>query len=79
MSIYDFLAITATGAIGFVLGVVTTIKVDDTHERIKRKLDILERRFITRIGTSIRLRNVTSSFSSSRIAERSSRYIQVTR
>ena len=27
MSIYDFLAITATGAIGFVLGVVTTIPV----------------------------------------------------
>lgn len=37
MSIYDFLAITATGAIGFALGVVTTIKVDDTHERISRK------------------------------------------
>lgn len=37
MSIYDFLVITATGAIGFVLGVVTTIKVDDTHERISRK------------------------------------------
>ena len=37
MSIYDFLAITATGEIGFVLGVVTTIKVDDTHERISRK------------------------------------------
>ena len=39
MSIYDLLAITAfgAGAIGFVLGVVTTIKVDDTHERIKRK------------------------------------------
>ena len=39
MSIYDLLAITAfgSGAIGFVLGVVTTIKVDDTHERIRRK------------------------------------------
>ena len=39
MSIYDLLAITAfgAGAIGFVLGVVTTIKVNDTHERIKRK------------------------------------------
>lgn len=37
MGIYDLLAITAAGAIGFVLGVVTTIKVDDTHERIKRK------------------------------------------
>lgn len=37
MSIYDLLAITAAGAVGFVLGVVTTIKVDDTHERIKRK------------------------------------------
>lgn len=37
MSIYDLLAITATGVIGFVLGVVTTIKVDDTHERIKHK------------------------------------------
>lgn len=36
MSIYDFLAITATGAIGFVLRVVTTIKVDSTHERIKK-------------------------------------------
>ncbi len=35
MSIYDLLAITVTGALGFVLGVVTTIKVDDTHERIK--------------------------------------------
>ena len=37
MSIYDLLGITITGAIGFVLGVVTTIKVDDTHERINRK------------------------------------------
>lgn len=35
MGIYDLLAITATGTIGFVLGVVTTIKVDDTHKRIK--------------------------------------------
>lgn len=35
MSIYDLLAIATTGAIGFVLGVVTTIKVDDTHKRIK--------------------------------------------
>ena len=37
MSIYDFLAITVTGALGFVMGVVNTIKVDDTHERISRK------------------------------------------
>ena len=37
MTIYDLLAITVAGAIGFVLGVVTTIKVDDTHERISRK------------------------------------------
>lgn len=37
MSIYDLLAITVAGAVGFVLGVITTIKVDDTHERIKRK------------------------------------------
>ena len=39
MSIYDLLAITAfgAGAIGFVLGVVTTIKVDDMHERVKQK------------------------------------------
>ena len=39
MTIYDLLAVTAFGAgtVGFVLGVVTTIKVDDTHERIKRK------------------------------------------
>ena len=37
MSIYDLLAITVTGAVGFVLGVITTIKVDDTHERVKHK------------------------------------------
>lgn len=37
MSIYDLLAIAIVGAIGFVLGVVTTIKADDTHERIKGK------------------------------------------
>ena len=37
MSIYDLLAITVTGSIGFVLGVLTTIKVDDTHERANRK------------------------------------------
>lgn len=37
MTIYDLLVITLTGAVGFVLGVVTTIKVDNTHERIKRK------------------------------------------
>ncbi len=39
MSIYDLLAIAAigAGAVGFVLGVVTTIKVDDMHERISRK------------------------------------------
>lgn len=38
MSIYDLLVITTigVGAVGFVLGVVTTIKVDDTHERIKK-------------------------------------------
>lgn len=37
MTIYDLLAITVTGAVGFVLGVITTIKVDSTHERISRK------------------------------------------
>lgn len=37
MSIYDLLAITVAGAIGFVLGVITTIKIDSTNERIKRK------------------------------------------
>lgn len=39
MSIYDLLAITTigAGAVGFMLGVVTTIKVDDMHERIKHK------------------------------------------
>lgn len=39
MSIYDLLAITAigSGAVGFVLGVVTTIKVNDMHERANRK------------------------------------------
>lgn len=36
MTIYDLLAITVTGAVGFVLGVVTTIKVDSTHERIRK-------------------------------------------
>ena len=36
MTIYDLLAITVTGAVGFVLGVVTTIKVDDTHEKIRK-------------------------------------------
>ena len=37
MSIYYLLAITVTGAVGFVLGVITTIKVDSTNERINRK------------------------------------------
>lgn len=37
MSIYDLLGIAITGAVGFVSGVVTTIKVDDTHERANRK------------------------------------------
>ena len=32
MSIYDFLAITVTGALGFVLGVITTIKVDTSKK-----------------------------------------------
>lgn len=32
MGIYDLLAITATGAIGFVLGVITTIKVDTSKK-----------------------------------------------
>ena len=36
MIIYDLLAIAIVGAVGFVLGVVTTIKVDDMHERIKK-------------------------------------------
>lgn len=36
MSIYDLLVITVAGALGFVLGVVTTIKVDSTHERMKK-------------------------------------------
>lgn len=36
MSIYDLLAIAIVGAGGFVLRVVTMIKVDDTHERIKK-------------------------------------------
>ena len=34
MSIYDLLAITA---IGFAVGVITTIIVDSTNERISRK------------------------------------------
>ena len=37
MSIYDLLVVAIVGAGGFVLGVVTTIKVNDTHERINRK------------------------------------------
>lgn len=36
MSIYDLLAITIVGAGGFVLGVITTIKVDETHERLRK-------------------------------------------
>lgn len=32
MSIYDLLAITATGALGFVLGVITTIKVNTSKK-----------------------------------------------
>lgn len=36
MSIYDLLGIAIAGSIGFVLGVVTTIKVDDTHERLRK-------------------------------------------
>lgn len=37
MSIYDLLAITVTGALGFVAGVIVTLKTDETHERINRK------------------------------------------
>ena len=38
MSIYDLLAITAigAGAVGFVMGVITTIKIDETHERLRK-------------------------------------------
>lgn len=32
MGIYDLLAITVTGSIGFVLGVITTIKVDTSKK-----------------------------------------------
>ena len=32
MSIYDLLAITVTGALGFVLGVITTIMVDTSKK-----------------------------------------------
>ena len=35
MSIYDLLGIAIVGSIGFILGVVSTIKVDSTHKRIK--------------------------------------------
>lgn len=39
MSIYDLLIIVTivAGSIGFVLGVITTIKVNNTHERIKEE------------------------------------------
>lgn len=37
MSIYGLLAIAIAGAIGFILGVVTTIKVYDTNKRINHK------------------------------------------
>lgn len=37
MEIYDFTAIISLLAVGFVLGVIATIKVDSTNERIKRK------------------------------------------
>ncbi len=36
MSIYDLLAIVIVGAGGFVLGVITTIKIDETHERLRK-------------------------------------------
>lgn len=36
MTIYELLAITIVGAVCFVLGVVTTIKVDETHERLRK-------------------------------------------
>ncbi len=35
MSIYELLGIAIAGSIGFILGVVSTIKVDSTHKRIK--------------------------------------------
>lgn len=37
MSIYDLLGIVIAGSVGFILDVVTTIKVDETHERANRK------------------------------------------
>lgn len=37
MSIYDLLAIALVGAVGFVAGVIVTLKTDETHERINRK------------------------------------------
>lgn len=36
MIIYDLLGIAIAGSIGFILGVASTIKVDDTHERAKK-------------------------------------------
>lgn len=39
MSIFDLLVIAVTGSIGFVLGVVSTIKADGTHERVKKHED----------------------------------------
>ena len=37
MEIYDFIAIISSLAVGFVFGVIATIKVDSTNERISRK------------------------------------------
>lgn len=37
MSIYDLLGIAIAGAVGFILGVISTIKADSTHERVKHK------------------------------------------
>lgn len=39
MSIYDLLIIVTivAGSIGFVLGVITTIRVNNTHERVKEE------------------------------------------
>lgn len=39
MSIFDLLVIVIVGACGFVLGVVSTIKADSTHERSKGEDD----------------------------------------
>lgn len=36
MTVYDLLIIILVAAISYIAGVITTIKVDETHERLRK-------------------------------------------